>query len=186
MRQTKKVAVFCSDTLRAMGIQNILSSYFSPIEIANFEELPLNFKDLTSFDYFIVENKVFCESLDFFIPRRQSTLILTDGTKGISSNTLPSFCSIEEIISILDDFFHTSKESKKGEDKQLSSREIEVLKLVVKGNINKEIADILSISFNTVLTHRKNISSKLGIKSVTGLTFYAYMNGYVSSDDIRY
>jgi hypothetical protein len=77
MKQTKKVAVFCSDTLRAMGIQNILSSYFSPIEIANFEEFPLNFKDLTSFDYFIVENKVFCESLDFFIPRRQSTLILT-------------------------------------------------------------------------------------------------------------
>lgn len=45
MRQTKKVAVFCSDTLRAMGIQNILSSYFSPIEIANFEEFPLNFAE---------------------------------------------------------------------------------------------------------------------------------------------
>lgn len=56
--------------------------------------------------------------------------------------------------------FHTSKEQKSREDKQLSSREIEVLKLVVKGNINKEIADILSISFNTVLTHRKNISSE--------------------------
>lgn len=171
---------------RFQTVFKLKSGWIEPLQVGGHAPISPNFKDLTSFDYFIVENKVFCESLDFFIPRRQSTLILTDGAKGISSNTLPSFCSIEEIISILDEFFHTSKESKKGEDKQLSSREIEVLKLVVKGNINKEIADILSISFNTVLTHRKNISSKLGIKSVTGLTFYAYMNGYVSSDDIRY
>ncbi|MEG1905744.1 MAG: LuxR C-terminal-related transcriptional regulator, partial [Bacteroidales bacterium] len=61
---------------------------------------------------------------------------------------------------------------------ELSSREIEVLKLITRGLINKEIADELCISLNTVLTHRKNITSKLGIKTVSGLTFYAMMNGY--------
>ena len=61
--------------------------------------------------------------------------------------------------------------------KDLSSRETDVLQLIVKGITNKEIADKLNISLNTVLTHRKNITAKLGIKTVSGLTFYAIMNG---------
>jgi DNA-binding CsgD family transcriptional regulator len=66
----------------------------------------------------------------------------------------------------------------------LSSREIEVLKLVAGGHINKHIADTLSISLHTVISHRKNITSKLGIKTVPGLTMYAVLNGLVSSKDI--
>ena len=49
----------------------------------------------------------------------------------------------------------------------------------------QEIADKLNISLNTVLTHRKNITAKLGIKTVSGLTFYAIMNGIISGDDIE-
>ncbi len=60
---------------------------------------------------------------------------------------------------------------------ELSGREIEVLRLISAGKINKEIADELCISVNTVITHRKNISSKLGIKSASGLSLYALMNG---------
>lgn len=69
-----------------------------------------------------------------------------------------------------------------GDDNQirLTQRETMVLQLVVEGLINKEIADRLNISINTVLTHRKNISAKLGIKSVSGLSVYAIMNGIVS------
>ena len=66
----------------------------------------------------------------------------------------------------------------------LSTREADVLKEIVKGNTNKEIADSLFISLNTVLTHRKNIIAKLGIKTVPGLTFYAITNGYISGDEI--
>ena len=62
----------------------------------------------------------------------------------------------------------------------LSQRETEVLRLVASGCINKEIAHRLNISINTVLTHRKNITAKLGIKSVSGLTFYAMMNGLIA------
>ena len=68
---------------------------------------------------------------------------------------------------------------------ELTTRENDVLKLIVKGRLNKEIASELSISFNTVLTHRKNIISKLGIKSVPGLTLYAYISGLVSSQEIQ-
>lgn len=66
----------------------------------------------------------------------------------------------------------------------ISQRETEVLSLVVKGLINKEIADRLNISLATVVTHRKNITEKLHLKSVSALTVYAVMNGIVSVDEI--
>ncbi len=70
-------------------------------------------------------------------------------------------------------------------NKELSIREVDVLQLIVQGFTNKEIGDKLSISLNTVLTHRKNITAKLGIKTVSGLTYFALMNGYLSADDIE-
>jgi regulator of cell morphogenesis and NO signaling len=72
----------------------------------------------------------------------------------------------------------------KDSNKNLSSREIEVLRQIVKGETNKEVADHLCISLNTVLTHRKNIVSKLGIRTIPGLTFYAITNGIISGDEI--
>ena len=48
-----------------------------------------------------------------------------------------------------------------------------MLKLIVSGYTNKEIAARLFVSLNTILTHRKNITAKLGIKTIPGLTFYA-------------
>lgn len=68
-------------------------------------------------------------------------------------------------------------------ENHLTKREIEILKLIVQGKLNKEIADKLNISLNTVLTHRKNIIAKTGIKTVSGLTFYCISNGYVSPGD---
>lgn len=61
----------------------------------------------------------------------------------------------------------------------LSKREQEVLGLVAQGLMNKEIADKLSISLTTVISHRKNLSAKLGIHSLAGLTVYAYTHGYL-------
>ena len=63
--------------------------------------------------------------------------------------------------------------------KRLTPREVEVLSLVAQGLINKEIADRLHISLATVITHRKNIVEKLGVRSVPALTMYAVINGYV-------
>lgn len=69
---------------------------------------------------------------------------------------------------------------------EISQRELDVLRLVALGYMNKEIADKLNISLNTVLTHRKNITAKLGIKTVSGLTFYCITNGYISADEIEF
>ena len=53
-----------------------------------------------------------------------------------------------------------------------------------EGKINKEIADTLCIGLSTVITHRKNIQEKLGLKSVSSLTIYAVMHGYVDINKI--
>lgn len=67
----------------------------------------------------------------------------------------------------------------------LSDREKEILVLVAKGKMNKEIADILCISVFTVMTHRKNISKKLGINNIAGLAVYAVINGLVDIASLR-
>jgi DNA-binding NarL/FixJ family response regulator len=81
-----------------------------------------------------------------------------------------------------------SVEGEKPEDsttrQPLSDREIDVLKLLVTGFSNKEIADKLVISTHTVITHRKNITQKTGIKSVSGLTIYAVVKGIISLNNV--
>ncbi len=66
----------------------------------------------------------------------------------------------------------------------LSDREKDVLKKVALGKTNKEVANELFISTHTVISHRKNITRKLGIKTVSGLTVYAILNNLIKLDDI--
>lgn len=66
----------------------------------------------------------------------------------------------------------------------LSDREKDVLALCVKGLINKEIADKLNISTATVIFHRRNISEKIGSKSIGRQTIYAVMNGIVDVKEL--
>ena len=75
------------------------------------------------------------------------------------------------------------QESAKGEGEELSSREKEILVCVAKGMLNKEIADQFNISIYTVITHRKNITRKTGIKTVAGLTVYALLNNLIDVGD---
>ena len=67
----------------------------------------------------------------------------------------------------------------------LSEREREIIVQVVRGLSNKEIAEALFISVNTVMTHRRNIARKLQIRSAAGLTIYAIVNGLVNLDDVQ-
>ena len=71
------------------------------------------------------------------------------------------------------------------EDKELlSQREKDVLALLVKGYINKEIADMLNISTPTVIFHRRNISEKIGSRAIGRQTIYAVMNGIVDIKEL--
>ena len=74
--------------------------------------------------------------------------------------------------------------SSQNESVDLSNREVDVLVCVAKGMTNKDISDMLNISVHTVITHRKNIVKKTGIKSVSGLTVYALLNNLVEESEI--
>ena len=67
----------------------------------------------------------------------------------------------------------------------LSDREKEVIVALVQGMANKEIADHLCISVNTVITHRRNIARKLQIHSPAGLTIYAIVNGLIDISSVK-
>lgn len=84
--------------------------------------------------------------------------------------------SDEEQIKSLFESLEKSTDEATNESYELTSRETDVLTLMVKGMLNKEIADKLNISIHTVITHRKNIVRKTGIKTVAGLTVYAMLN----------
>ncbi len=70
-------------------------------------------------------------------------------------------------------------------DSTLSLREKEVVICVAKGMSNKEIADKLFLSVNTVTTHRRNIARKLSIHTTAGITIYAIVNKLVSFEDVN-
>ena len=67
----------------------------------------------------------------------------------------------------------------------LTEREMEILRLMCKHMTNKEIADHLYISINTVITHRRNIARKLQIHSPAGLTIYAIVNNLVDISTVK-
>jgi len=71
------------------------------------------------------------------------------------------------------------------ESSDLSQREKEILKYLTLGYTSKDIADKLFISIHTVNTHRKNITNKLEIKTVSGLTVYAILNHLINMEDIQ-
>lgn len=69
-------------------------------------------------------------------------------------------------------------------ESELSEREKDVLREIALGKTNKEIADNLFISAHTAITHRKNITKKLGIKTVSGLTVYAILNKLIQMEEM--
>lgn len=91
-----------------------------------------------------------------------------------------------KILRILESLRNTTEsveQTLKGEE--LSQREKEILVAVAKGLHNKEIASIFNISIHTVISHRKNISKKTGIKSVSGFVVYALLNNLIDESEIQ-
>lgn len=89
---------------------------------------------------------------------------------------------VEKIQSAIDEI---SKGNEVAVGEELSPREKLVLKHVALGQTNKEIADNLYISTHTVISHRKNITRKLNIKTVSGLTVYAILNNLIGMNDVK-
>ena len=93
--------------------------------------------------------------------------------------------SAQRIVQKLRSAIEDATQVPRNDINELSTRERDILTAVAKGKTNKEIADEFNISIYTVISHRRNISQKLGINSISGLTVYAIMNKLVDMSDFN-
>lgn len=93
--------------------------------------------------------------------------------------------SPDDIYEKIKHVLETEKTEEDSPTESLSNREREIVVCVVKGMTNKEIAEQLCLSIHTVITHRRNISNKLQIRSAAGLTIYAIVNKLVDIKDVK-
>lgn len=191
------VAIINSNTLAMIGLRDVLQNVMPIMEVdtfcsySEFEE-----HDTDNFMHYFVEASMILEHRLFFIERRMKTIVLTttmDNSTNLSGFhslcvNIPEDKLIRSIL-ILEQHAHAHGKNLPEMPREihhdtLTNREIEVLSLIVQGNINKEIADRLNISMTTVITHRKHIMDKLKMKSVSALTIYAVMHGYVDINKV--
>ena len=128
----------------------------------------------------IVTPDVLAANIDYLLARKETTVVFCRNRPTSSPfSILTPDMDDREICEMFDSVI---KAASKDDDNggRLSTRETDVLRLIAKGLTIKEIGEKLCISANTVATHRKNISSKLGIRTISGLSLYAAMNGIIN------
>lgn len=181
-----KVLIVTPDRLTGIGLRSILETCFAPATVM--VSSMLDPARLTRYDYVFLSADVYIRHHALFVATKAPIIILTRDNLQHDQHRYPLILwTAQEEAGIMEDLAKLQRRPRStvnAKTSTLSSREIEVLKLVAGGHINKHIADALSISLHTVISHRKNITGKLGIKTVSGLTMYAVLNGLVSSKDI--
>mgnify|MGYP000853323662 CR=1 FL=1 len=103
------------------------------------------------------------------------------GIKAVSDGQVYLTPKVAAIV--LEDYLALKKSNTQAAEHKLTSREVQVLKLLVKGEHTKAIASKLSISKSTVDTHRRNIMEKLNCSNIADLTRYALREGLIDLDD---
>ena len=191
-----RIAIIDANTLATIGLKSILQDIMPIMQVdiyGSFAELQANNPE--KYFHYLVAMNIVLEHRTFFLEKRNKTIVLTLGLD--NATTLSDFHSLcvnvpeKQLVKsllALEQHAHANGRNlppvQRQQPNPLSDREIEVLSLVAQGHINKEIADILNISMPTVVSHRKNITEKLGMKSISALTIYAVMHGYVDINKI--
>lgn len=178
-------AIIHPDTVKAVGLRHLLRSYFDVATECFSTVAAFVASSPEQYDGYMVHPTMFVASMETLMPRKSRVVMLLDddAVSAWSGLTLYTHRPLEEVIEMLDRCVSCIAHSNESAEVQeeLTQREIEVLRGVARGLLNKEIADELHISINTVLSHRKNIVAKLGIKTVSGLSLYAVMNGIIDN-----
>jgi DNA-binding NarL/FixJ family response regulator len=200
-----QIAIISENTLEAMTLRSLLSDITPGIEVVCYHSAEEYNAASPTIVHLFVSAKVLFANMEMFRPMLRRTMVITEGDNtpfaqsGIRTidATASESAIVRQILHIHQAGHPTGRhpheahhkvggvESEvKPEASLLSQREKEVLALLVKGYINKEIADKLNISLTTVIFHRNNISEKLKTRSLGRLTIYAVLNNIVSLSDI--
>lgn len=192
-----RIAIVEANTLAAIGLKGLLQDVMPMMEadtFGSFEELADAGPE--GYVHYFVSMNIALDNRAFFVENQRKTIVLT--TSSDPSTQLSGFhclCVSQQGKALLKSILRLEQMAhghgqnlppvpRRVNDKVLSDREIEVMSLIVQGLINKEIADRLNISLSTVITHRRNIMDKLGMRSVAALTIYAVTHGYVDINSI--
>jgi DNA-binding CsgD family transcriptional regulator len=200
---TPQIAIISENTLEAMTLRSLLSDITPGIDVVCYHSAEEYNAASPVVAHLFVSAKVLFANMEMFRPLLRRTMVITEGDNtsftqsGIRTidATASESAIVRQILHIHQAGHptgHHPHEVNEGrvaseatqEATILSQREKEVLALLVKGHINKEIADRLNISLTTVIFHRNNISEKLKTRSLGRLTIYAVLNNIVSLSDI--
>lgn len=200
----KRIAIIEPVYLTASGLKVLLDSLMPFAETVIFDNFETFQKECSRqgsewhFVHFFVSSKILFEHANFFAQQPQITIVLLYGNS-ISDALLHSkfkFIDITQNEPLLVKSLlalhgnghpaqqHHIDTAIQKDVPLLSEREVDVLKLVAQGFLNKEIADKLHIAITTVVSHRQHITEKLKLKSVAALTIYAVVNGYVDYSSV--
>lgn len=192
-----QMVIIMENSLSAMALRSILVDITpASVEVVSYGSLAeylANMGEAQAAHYFVSASTIFHNS-DYFRAVMRRTIVFVEGEASTfvqsGFRTVDITSSEQNIVRSLLQIHqaghpHGNHPATKSERPQLlSARECDVLALVVKGHINKEIADILNISLATVVFHRNNISEKLQTRSIGRQTIYAVLNNIVSLTDI--
>ena len=192
-----KVAIVDANTLAVLGLRQILQDVMPIMTVDTFGSFgELESSQADQYAHYFVAMDIVVTHRSFFLERQRKTIVLTLSLNDTSLlHDFHSLCInqpesqlIKQLLTLQQHAHHGGRNlppmPKILQQKILTDREIEVMSLIAQGLINKEIADRLNIGLSTVITHRKNIMNKLGMKSVSALTIYAVMHGYVDINKI--
>ena len=195
MQQIPKIAIVDPNTLAAIGLKGVLQNVMPIMTVdsfGTFAEFEMNHPE--EYVHFFVAMTIVLDNRDFFLNYRRRTIVLTTSVESMMDGfhclciNVPEKQLIRSLLSLQQSAHAHGRNlppmPKVLQQKVLSDREIEVMNLIVQGFINKEIAEQLNIALSTVVTHRRNIMEKLGVKSVSALTIYAVTHGYVDISKI--
>jgi len=195
MQQRPGIAVVGPNVLVGIGMKAILEKIIPMAEVGVYTDFDSFFEaGPDRFFHFFVATGCYAEHAAFFRGQRHKTILLTDGrtrSAYAGMHTLDLFTSEEQLVRDLLHMHHGAHPHEhmpaappRHDAALLTDRETEVLTLVARGFINKQIADRLGIGTTTVITHRRNIMEKLGLRSVAELTLYAVTAGYIDAERI--
>lgn len=196
MERRPAIAVIAPSILTALGMKSILEKIIPMAEVEVFNDVhALEESGMERYFHFFTAAPLFVRHSALFRPYRRRVILLAGGSvppELADMRRLNILRSEEELVrdimhmhrSVHHDAHDPAPDASAAQGPALSAREAEVLALIARGHINKEIAQRLGIGLTTVISHRRNLMEKLGIRSVSGLTLYAVTRGYVEADEL--
>lgn len=193
MHMQPEIAVITPNILMGLGLRTLLEKVIPAADIAVFGSFTeFAGSDTDRYVHYFVAMQTFVRHSAFFLERRHKTILLGNGRSAqfAQMRRLDIFSGEERLVH---DILHMRREAPRPDHALprqqaqsadlLSARESEVLSLIARGLLNKQIADQLGIGITTVISHRRNIMEKLGVQSVAGLVIRAVSMGYTDADE---